>query len=219
MIGALVKRDMLIGMRHPGRSLLAPAFFLIVLTLFPLALGPDNYLLARAAPGLLIVTALLAGLLSLEHLFTADRDDDTLDSLLVSGAPLSFYATGKIIVHWLLQSLPLIIISPLIVLMMGLPFSIIGTVIIILVPVTLLLILIGAMGVALSLGTKQGSVLLALLILPLYSPVLIFGAGALNMALDGLEYTQPLLLLWALLALFLPSSPLVIAAILKGHAE
>jgi heme exporter protein B len=214
---ATLHRDLRLAFRHKGQLALPPAFFVIAVTLFPLALGPDAKLLALMAPGLLAVAALLAALLALDPLFRADRDDGTLDLLVVAPQPLSLYALGRIIGHWLLTGLPLIVLSPLIGLVLGLPANMTCAVIAVLIPMTALLVLFGTLAAALALGARQGSVLLALLVLPLYSPVLIFGAGAIVRARGGGAWTEPLLLLWAMLALALPIVPLATAAILKEH--
>ena len=212
-------RDLRLGLRRKNQLIMAPVFFMMLVILFPLALGPDPVVMKLAAPGLLVVAALLAALLPLDTLFRDDDGDGSLDLLLTSGEPLCLYVFGKIVAYWLLTSLPLLAAAPVMMLALDMPLSMAASVLSTLFPVTWLLNLFGAAGAALALGTRPGSVLLALLLIPFYIPVLIFGAAALDLTRNGVDAAAPLLLLWALLALALPVVPLVTAAILKGLRE
>lgn len=219
MFSATVTRDLRLGFRRGSQLIMAPAFFMMIVILFPLALGPDPVIMKLAAPGLLVVAALLAALLPLDTLFRDDHQDGTLDLLMLPGTPLSLYVFGKIAAYWLLTSLPLLVAAPVMMAVLDMPLQMTGTVLLALLPVTGLLNLTGAAGAALSLGTRPGSVLLALLLIPFYIPVLIFGAAAVDLTRNGMEASTPLLLLWALLTPALPVVPLVTAAILRGLRE
>lgn len=216
---AVFYRDIRLGWRHKGEILLVPAFFLLLLLLFPLALGPDPVLIRTTVPGLLAVAALLATLLPLERLFLADREDGSLDLMVREQGALLPYAAAKITAHWLLTGFLLVLLTPLPVLLLGLPVTLLLPSVSVMLGMTVCLTLIGALGAALTLGTRQGSILLALLVLPLYIPVLIFGGGAINLALEGREMAAPLLLLAALLAISIPVVPLLLAGILREQGN
>lgn len=214
MIGGVIKRDWR-GMRaNPGQAMMTPVFFVLATLLFPLGLGTDPQILTLAAPGLLVIAALFASLLPLETLFQADREDGTMDAILSAKGGLTAYVLGKLTSHWLYCGLTLVIVAPTMAVTLGLG-GYWQDVLLTLLPATILLSLIGAFGSALTLGTKQGSILLALLVLPLYIPVMIFAAGAIDMVRAGLDHTAPLLLLCAMSALALPVMPLVISAVLR----
>lgn len=219
LFSATVTRDLRLGFRCGSQLIMAPAFFMMIVVLFPLALGPEQTIIAMAAPGLLTVAALLAALLPLDTLFRDDYQDGTLDLLMLPGQPLSLYVFGKIAAYWLLTSLPLLAATPVMMAVLDMPLEMTGTALAALLPVTALLNLTGAAGAALALGTRPGSVLLALLLIPFYIPVLIFGAAAIDLTRNGMDASTPLLLLWALLALALPVVPLAAAAILRGLRE
>lgn len=211
---ATVRRDLTSAFRHFGQFLLVPVFFVLATILFPLAIGTDAQLLTLAAPGLITIAALFSALLPLDHFFADDRRDGTLDYIALSAQPLALFVAGKMLSHWLLTGLPLVLIAPALSVMLGLtgyPAYVVGA----LIPTSILFGLTGGLGAALTLGAKQGSVLLALLIVPLYIPVLIFCAGAIDLARGGEAAATPLLLLWAMLAFALPVAPLVTGAILK----
>lgn len=216
---ATLLRDLRLGLRRKSQLIMAPAFFMMIVVLFPMALGPDQAVLNAVAPGLLVVAALLAALLPLDTLFRDDYNDGSFDLLMTGGAPLSLYVFGKIAAYWLLTSLPLLVAAPMMMPVLDMPVIMAVPVLGALFPVTWLLNLTGAAGAALALGTRPGSVLLALLLIPFYIPVLIFGAAALDLTRNGVDAVTPMLLLWALLALALPVVPLVTAAILKGLRE
>jgi len=215
---ATVRRDLTSAFRHFGQFLMVPVFFVLATILFPLAIGTEAQLLGLSAPGLVTIAALFAALLPLEHFFEGDRRDGTLDSLVLCPEPLALYVAGKMFSHWLLAGLPLVLIAPVLAVMLGLT-GYTGAVLGALIPATILFGLTGGLGAALTLGAKQGSVLLALLIVPLYIPVLIFCASAIDLARGGESAQTPLLLLWAMLAFALPAAPLVTGAILKWQLK
>ncbi len=215
----VAKRDLRLAMRRKSDMLTSLSFFVIVVSLFPLAIGVEHDTLRQIAPGILWVAALLATMLSLNRLFEQDFVDGTLEQLFLSPAPLGMLALGKVIAHWILTGLPLTVLAPLLALQFDLPTSssliltfsfLIGT------PV---LSLIGAIGASLTLGLRGGGVLLALIILPLYTPTLIFGAGAVDTAAAGLSANANLSLLAAMLAVAIFFSPLATAAALRIALE
>ena len=213
--GVVLKRDLLIGSRSIGQWLNPLLFFVIVVSLFPLGIGPAPDQLAVIAPGVLWVSALLAMLLSLDALFERDRADGVLDQFVLGRVPLSLVVLAKVIAHWLMSGVPLLLLSPLLGLMLGLPSSALGILVLALLPGTLTLSLIGAIGAALTVGVNRSGVLLSLLVLPLTVPVLIFGAGAVSAATGGFDTGAALSLLAALLMLALSLAPLAAAAALR----
>jgi len=212
---AIVVRDLALAWRRRGDALNPLLFAIIVVTLFPLALGPEPALLARMAAGTIFVAVLLAALLSLDALFRSDLEDGSLEQLVLSPHPLALLLACKIAVHWLTTALPLIVIAPLLALLLYLPAPVLPVLMLALVLVTPLLSLIGAVCVALTVGMRRSGMLLTLLVLPLLVPALIFGAGACNAAQAGLPFAAPLLWLGAWLALALVLAPLATAAALK----
>ena len=212
---ALFRRDLLLVWRRRGDALNPVLFALMVIALFPLALGPEPTQLARIAAGIVLVAILLAGLLALDTLFRADYEDGTLEQLVLSPHPLSLLLACKIAVHWLTTALPLIIAAPLLAEMLHLPRQVLPVLIAVLALATPLLSLIGAVCVALTVGMRRSGMLLALLILPLYVPVLIFAAGACNAAAIGLPFASPLLWLCAAFVLALVLAPMACAAALR----
>lgn len=212
---ATVRRDLLLALRRKSEVLTTLFFFVIVASLFPLGIGPEPALLKKIAPGVLWVAALLSTLLGLPRLFAADHLDGTLEQMALSPSPLALLIAGKILAHWLLCGLPLVLLAPL----LGLQFALEGQTLFILslslLLGTPLLSLIGAMGAALTLGVRGGGVLLALLVLPLYIPTLIFGAGAVEAQSAGLGVEGHLSLLAALLALAVFFAPWATTAALR----
>lgn len=211
----VLRRDLQLAIRSRNELINPLLFFILVVSLFPLGIGPGPRLLAQIAPGVIWVAALLATLLSMERLFRSDFEDGTLEHLLLSPHSLSFLVLAKVLAHWLVTGLPLLVVSPLLGVLLQLPGSAIS-----LLPITLLLgtpvlSLIGAIGVALTAGLRRGGVLLTLLVLPLYIPVLIFGSTAVAAAAVGLPVSGHLALLGALLALALTLAPLATAAGLR----
>lgn len=196
---AIVRRDLLLAMRRKSEMLTALFFFIIVVSLFPLGIGPEPVLLRKIAPGVLWVAALLATMLSLNRLFAADHADGTLEQLALSPTPLGLLVTGKIAAHWLTSGLPLVLLAPVLGVQFDLDASALGILVGALLLGTPLLSLIGAIGAALTLGVRGGGVLLSLLVLPLYVPALIFGAGAVSAAEAGISTRGHFSLLGALL--------------------
>jgi heme exporter protein B len=215
----LVYRDLLLALRRPSDAATALLFFVIVASLFPLGIGAEPNLLRAVAPGVIWVAALLSTLLSLGRLFAADHGDGTLEQLMLGAAPLGVVAAAKALAHWLLSGLPLVVIAPLIALQYDLPAALYGVLALSLLLGTPVLSLIGAIGAALTLGLRGGGVLLSLLVLPLYVPVLIMGAGSVEMAAAGLAPDGQLLLLGALLVAAAAFAPWAIAAALRISME
>ena len=197
---ALLRRELLLASRRRGELITPPCFFAMVVTMFPLGLGPEPALLRAVAPGVLWVAALLATLLALPLLFALDHADGTLEQLLLTPQPLALLVAAKVAAHWLLCGLPLLLLAPLLALQFGLSAQAVAVACASLLLGTPVLSLVGALGAALTLGLRGGSVLLAVLVLPLFVPVLIFGAGAVEAQLQGLSPAPHLKLLGALLA-------------------
>lgn len=212
---AVFRRDLLLVWRRRGDALNPVLFALMVIALFPFALGPEPAQLAKIAAGIVLVAILLAGLLALDTLFRADYEDGTLEQLVLSPHPLSLMLACKVAVHWLTTALPLIVGAPLLAEMLHLPRQVLPVLIAVLALGTPLLSLIGAVCVALTVGMRRSGMLLALLILPLYVPILIFAAGACNAATMGLPVASPLLWLGAALVLALVLAPMACAAALR----
>lgn len=215
----VVYRDLLLAWRRRGDVATALIFFLIVASLFPLGIGAEPNLLRAIAPGVIWVSALLSSMLSLRRLFETDYDDGTLEQLVLGAAPLGVVAAAKAAAHWLVAGLPLALIAPLIALQYDLAAELFGVLALSLLLGTPVLSLIGAIGAALTLGLRGGGVLLSLLVLPLYVPVLIIGAGSVEMAAAGLAPAGQLLLLAALLVLAAAFAPWAIAAALRISLE
>lgn len=213
------RRDLLIAVRHWGQLAQPLVFFAMVTTLFPLALGPDLAELRQLAGGVLWVAALLASLLGLELLFRADHADGTLEQMLISGQPLALLALSKGAAHWTICGLPLVLFSPLAAVSLGLPREAICTLMLSLAFGTGVLSALGAIGSALTLGLRRGSLLLSLLVMPLAMPALIFGARAIDMSIHGDSARGPLLLLAAMLVLAVTLAPPAVAAALRISAE
>jgi heme exporter protein B len=216
---AIIQRDLLLVMRRKSEVLTALFFFVVVTSLFPLGIGADAALLRKIAPGVLWVAALLSTLLGLQRMFAADYLDGALEQLVLSPQPLVLLVAGKIVAHWLVCGLPLVLIAPII----GIQFDLDASSLYVLMGTLLLgtpvLSLLGSIGAALTLGVRGGSILMSLLILPLYIPVLIFGAGAVYANSVGLDSTGHFSLLSALLILALAFVPWVSTAALKIAIE
>lgn len=215
----MTRRDLLLALRRKSEVLTALFFFVIVCSLFPLGIGPETALLRKIAPGVLWVAALLATLLGLPRLFAADHADGTLEQMALSPAPLGLLVAGKVLAHWLVSGLPLVLLAPVLGIQFDLAPQTLGVLVIALLLGTPLLSLIGAIGAALTLGVRGGGVLLALLVLPLYVPALIFGAGAVEAQVAGLEYGGHLSLLGAMLAVALFFAPWATTAALRVALE
>jgi heme exporter protein B len=209
-------RDFTLAARNKSEWMNPLLFFVFAAVLFPLGIGPDTVILKQIAPGIIWVVALLAALLSLDTIFRADYEDGSLEQLTLSPYPFAVLVLGKIFVHWLLTGLPLILLSPLLATFFHLDFD--ATLILMqtLLLGTPILSLVGAIGSALTVGLKRGSMLISLLVLPLYVPVLIFGANAVAASTVGLDISGHLMLIAALLALALTLAPLATAAALRA---
>jgi heme exporter protein B len=212
---ALLRRDFKLVWRRRGDALNPLLFAIIVVALFPLALGPETAMLARISSGTILVAVLLAMLLSLDTLFRSDLDDGSLEQLVMSPHPLSLLLGCKIAVHWITTALPLLAAAPILAQLLHMPPGSLGVLLAALALSTPLLSLIGSVCVALTVGMRRSGMLLSLLVLPLIVPVLIFGAGACDAAQMGLPYTAPLLWLGAWLVVALVLAPLAAAAALK----
>ncbi|HYD64722.1 heme exporter protein CcmB [Azospirillum sp.] len=215
----LVGRDLRLALRQGSDATIAVMFFVLCVVLFPFGVGPEPNILARIAAGVIWVAALLASLLSLERLFLTDYEDGSLELLALSALPMEAVVLAKTLAHWLVTGVPLIVAAPLLAVLLNMEAEGFGVLVLTLAVGTPILSLIGAIGAALTLGARRGGVLLSLLILPLYIPVLIFGAGAIDAALTGLTPRPHLLILSGLLAAALPLAPWAGAAALRQAME
>lgn len=211
----IFKRDLTLAFRTRAEVVNPLLFFIIVISLFPLAVSPDPKVLQSLAPGVIWVAALLATMLSLDSLFRSDFDDGALDQLLLSAHPTSVLVLAKVLAHWMVTGIPLLLLSPLLAVLLHMPTDAIGVLLASLALGSPILSLVGAIGVALTVGLRRGGVLLSLLILPLYIPVLIFAANAVSSSAAGMQVTGQLYFLGALLALSLTLSPIATAAALR----
>jgi heme exporter protein B len=216
----VLSRDITLALRRRTDVLTTLFFFIIVVSLFPLGVGSEREQLRVLGPGVVWVAALLASMLALERLFAADYDDGTLEQLLLTGQPLALLVLGKVVAHWLLTGLPLVLIAPLVAMQYHLSGTAVWVMMAALAIGTPVLSLIGAIGAALTLGLRGGGILLSLLILPLYVPVLVYGAGAVSVSAIEIADTQPY---FYLLTAFLLGSallaPLAAAAALRISLE
>ena len=218
-VWAMARRDLLLALRRKSEVLTALFFFVIVCSLFPLGIGPEPALLRKIAPGVLWVAALLATLLGLPRMFAADHQDGTLEQMALSPSPLGLLVAGKILAHWLVSGLPLVLLAPVLGIQFDLAPDALGVLVLALLLGMPLLSLIGAIGAALMLGVRGGGVLLALLVLPLYVPALIFGAGAVEAHIAGLAFAGHFSLLGAMLAVALFFAPWATTAALRIALE
>ncbi len=212
---ATFKRDLILAFRHKGDMVNPLVFFLIAITMIPLALGPEKAVLMRIAPGIIWVMALLATLLSLDSLFRSDFDDGSLEQLLIAPYPLTLSILAKILVHWLATGLPLTLMAPLLGVMLSLPTSAFAVLCYSLLLGTAAMSLIGAVGAALTVSLRKGGVLISLIVMPLYIPILIFGASAVQTAALGEAYNMQLAVLGAGLAIAFLLAPLAAAGALR----
>ncbi len=211
----LLKRDLIIAFRNRQEALNPLLFFVLVVLLFPLGVGPSPKLLLTIAPGIIWVAALLSALLSLDSLFRSDYDDGSLELMVLSPLPLPALVIAKVFAHWLMSAIPVLLMAPFLAISLGMPGDVIGLLLLTLLLGTPVLSFIGAIGVALTVGLKKSGMLLALLVLPLYVPVLIFGANALDVAMTGLPVSGQIYIMAALLVLSITLAPLAIAAALR----
>ncbi len=215
----VIRRDLLLALRRRADVLTTLVFFVMVVSLFPLGVGPESKMLAKMAPGVVWVAALLASMLSLGRMFSADYLDGTLEQMLLAPQSLPVLVLGKILAHWMSSGLPLVLMAPVLGLQFGMPVGHLGVLMLGLILGTPVLSMIGAVGAALTLGLRGGGVLVSLLVLPLCIPVLIFGAGAVEAAASGVDYAAHLQLLAALLVAALVLTPWVTAQALRISME
>lgn len=216
---AVLRRDLTLAARRRGDWLIAQFFFVMVASLFPLGVGPEPQMLSRIGPGVLWVAATLASLLSLSRLFADDHRDGSLEQMILSPEPTVLLVLGKSLAHWLIYGIPLLLIAPVLGLQFNLPAEAILTLEVSLLLGTPILSLLGGVGAALTLGLRGGGVLLTLLILPLYIPALIFGAGAVDGVMAGTGSEAHLSLLGSFLVLSLMIAPWIAAAALRVSLE
>lgn len=215
----LLRRDLRLSMRHRGELINPPLFFLLAVSLIPLGVSPESSQLASLAPGIVWVMALLASLLSVEGLFLGDYRDGSLEQLLISPQPLYWLVLAKVLAHWLVTGLPLTLLAPLLGMLLSLPSEGYLPLVAGLLVGTLTLSLIGGIGAALTVGLQKGGLLLSLIIMPLYLPVLIFGASAVQRAVDGFPWLELLAIQGALLAVALLTAPFAAAGALRISAH
>jgi heme exporter protein B len=211
----LLRRDLTLAVRNRGELANPLLFFILVITLFPLAIGAVPELLSRIAPGIIWVAALLAAMLSLDSIFRSDFDDGSLEQLLLSAHPMPVLVLAKVAAHWLVTGVPLLLVSPLLAEMLGMPAQAQGTMMVTILIGTPILSLVGSIGVALTVGLPKGGIILSLLVLPLYVPILIFAAGAIEGAAGGLDVSAQIYMLLAFLFLSVSLSPIATAAALR----
>lgn len=210
-----LRRELLLSYRHKGDLANPLIFFLMVVVFTPLGISEEPRMLARIAPGMLWVIALLATLLSLDGLFRSDYDDGALEQMVLSPQPLACLVLTKVFAHWLLTGVPLTLLAPVLGVMLQLPEGGYGTLFLSLLLGTGSLSLIGAIGAALTVGLRKGGLLLSLIIMPFYVPVLIFGSGAVKNAIEGFPVNAELAILTAMLLAWSVMAPFAIAGGLK----
>ena len=212
---AIIRRDLILALRRRSEIANPLLFFILVITLFPLGIGAQPHLLQAIAPGIIWVSALLAAMLSLDSLFRSDFDDGSLEQILLSAHPSSLLVLAKIIAHWLVTGLPLLFVAPLLAVLLGMPTHSVGILLLTLLLGTPVLSLIGAIGVALTVGLRRGGMILSLLVLPLYVPVLIFASNAVEMAGSGLPVDAQINILISIFVMALVLAPWPTSAALK----
>jgi heme exporter protein B len=216
---ALLRRDLVLAWRRRGELFLPLLYAVIVAALFPFALGPDPELLARISGGVLLVIVVLAMLPALESMFRVDLEDGTLEQWLLAPQPLALLALTRVIAHWLTTVLPLVVVMPLLGALLNLPVKVLPVLIVALLLATPLLVLLGSVLSALAAGARRSGILLALMLLPLAVPVVIFAAGAIAAAQAGMPFIAPLTWLAAALILAIVLAPLACAAALRIAVE
>ncbi|WHZ18508.1 MAG: ABC transporter involved in cytochrome c biogenesis, CcmB subunit [Rhodanobacteraceae bacterium] len=216
---ALLRRDLVLAWRRRGELFLPLLYAVIVTALFPFALGPDPQLLGRIAGGVLLVIVVLAMLPALESMFRADLEDGTLEQWLLAPQPLALLALTRVIAHWLTTVLPLLVVMPLLGALLNLSVKVLPVLMLALLLATPLLALLGAVLSALAAGARRSGILLALMLLPLAVPVVIFAAGAIAAAQSGMPYLAPLTWLAAALVMAIVLAPLACAAALRIAVE
>ena len=219
MFSWLVRRDLILAWRRRADVLATLFFFVIVVSLFPLGIGPEPQLLRAIAPGIVWVAALLASMLSLGRIFGNDFQDGTLEQILLTPQPIFLLVLAKMLAHWLVSEVPLVIVAPLLGVQFGLSQNTLATITVSLLLGTPILSLVGSVGAALTLGLRAANVLIALLVLPLCIPALIFGAGAVDASVNGTGSQPWLLLLAATLIVSLVFAPWATSAALRISVE
>ena len=215
----LLRRDLMLALRNRAEYAMPLVFFVLVIILFPLAIGALPELLTRIAPGIIWVAALLAAMLSLDSIFRSDFEDGSLEQILLSAHPVAVLVLAKVCAHWLVTGLPLLLVAPLLAALLGMPGEATPTLLMTILLGTPVLSLIGAIGVALTVGLRKGGIILSLLVLPLYVPVLIFAASAIDNAALGIDVSTQVNMLLAFLFLALSLSPWATAAALRMSAS
>lgn len=219
LLSLVIRRDLVLAMRRRADVLTTLVFFIMVVSLFPLGVGPEPDMLRKMAPGVVWVAALLASMLSLGRMFSADYLDGTLEQMMLAPQSLSVLVLGKVLAHWMVSGLPLVLMAPVLGLQFDMPVNALWVLVVALLLGTPVLSMIGAVGAALTLGLRGGGVLVSLLVLPLCIPVLIFGAGAVEAVAGGMNALSQLSLLGALLVLALVFTPWVTAQALRISME
>ncbi len=219
LLGLVIRRDLMLAMRRRADVLTTLIFFVMVVSLFPLGVGPEPEMLRKMAPGVVWVAALLASMLSLPRMFSADYLDGTLEQMMLAPQSLTVLVLGKIAAHWMLSGLPLALIAPVLGLQFDMSAPALGMLVLALLLGTPVLSMIGTVGAALTLGLRGGGVLVSLLVLPLCIPVLIFGAGAVEAVTSGMSVASNLAFLGALMLFALVFTPFVAAQALKISME
>ena len=219
LLGLVIRRDLLLAMRRRADVLTTLIFFVMVVSLFPLGVGPEPEMLRKMAAGVVWVAALLASMLSLPRMFSADYLDGTLEQMMLAPQSLTVMVLGKIAAHWMLSGLPLALIAPVLGLQFDMPPQALWMLVLALLLGTPILSMIGTIGAALTLGLRGGGVLVSLLVLPLCIPVLIFGAGAVEAVTSGMSAVSNLSFLGALMLFALVFTPFVAAQALKISME
>lgn len=212
---AVYKKDCLLAFRQRSEIVNPLLFFVMVIMLFPLGVGPEPKLLSRMAPGIIWVAALLSTMLGLEKMFREDFQDGTLEQMLLSPFPTSLAVLAKVFAHWTITGLPLVLMTPMFAMLLNLDSTSLNATILTLLIGTPLLSLIGAIGAALTVGLQKGGVILSLLVLPLYIPVLIFATSAIDTSSMMLDYSSQLAILGAMLAIAVISAPFAVSSALK----
>lgn len=216
---AILMRDLTLALRRRSDIFTTLFFFVIVVSLFPLGIGPELEILRMIAPGVFWVAALLASMLALGRLFSIDFDDGALEQMLLAPQPMFILVLGKVLAHWLITGLPLVVMAPLLGVQYDLSTTALSVLLVTLLMGTPALSLIGAIGAALTLGLRGGGIMVSLLVLPLCIPVLIFGAGAVEASVSGLGEAGHLYMLAAILVLSVLFAPLATSAALRISAE
>ena len=211
----LLRRDLLLAMRRRSELANPMLFFVMVIVLFPLGVGAEPQLLEQMSAGVVWVAALLAALLTLDSIFRSDFEDGTLEQILIGAHPVPMLVLAKVIAHWLVTGLPLLLVAPVLATFLVMNPDAIGVLMLSLLLGTPVLSLIGSIGVALTVGLRRGGVILSLLVLPLYVPVLIFGAAAVDAAASGMPVTGQMYIMAAFLVLAVTLAPLAAAAALR----